>query len=143
MWHLWFLTCIHNCVSIFWFIVKNEKNAKNPKMIFNGQTKHVFWQDYFMHMWLAPKARHFEPIEHHCFAKWLKKWIHCLMALSFKISRFWNFCMIWVFIKFTQWTCIFIRKRHVFVVQKVWNQLNDSIHSFWLFFKTMQFEHLM
>jgi hypothetical protein len=29
----------------------------------------------------------------------------------------------------------FHRKRHVFVVQKVWNQLYDFMHLFWFFFK--------
>jgi hypothetical protein len=82
-----------------WFIVKNTKNLKNPKMSFNGQQKYVFWQDYFLHMWHAPKVRHFEPIEHNCFVKWLKTWVLCFEALSFKFSKLWHFCMIWFFIK--------------------------------------------
>jgi len=40
--------------------------------------------------------------------KWFKKWVLCLVALSFKISRLWNFWMLWFFIKFIQGTCIFI-----------------------------------
>jgi hypothetical protein len=37
---------------------------------FQRTTKHVFWQDYFMHMWPTSKARHFELIEHNFFMKW-------------------------------------------------------------------------
>jgi hypothetical protein len=32
-------------------------------------------------------------------------------------SSFWNFCMIWFFIKFIQWTCTFI-KRGMFLLYK-------------------------
>ncbi len=49
-----------------------------------------------------------QPIEHYFFIKWFLKWVLCLVALSFKISRLWNCWMIWFFIKFIQWTYIFI-----------------------------------
>jgi hypothetical protein len=90
-----------------WFIAKTQKTLKIPNE-FQWKTKYVFWQNYFLHMWHAPKVRHFEPIEHNYFVKWLKTWVLCLVTLSFKISKLWYFCMIWFFIKFIQWTCIFI-----------------------------------
>jgi hypothetical protein len=34
--------------------------------------KNVYWQDYFLHMWPATKARHFEPIEHNFLSNGLK-----------------------------------------------------------------------
>jgi hypothetical protein len=64
---------ICNCVSIFWFIVRNAKNPQKFQNEFQWTTKHVFWQDYSMHMRPAPKAGHFETIQHNCFVKWLKK----------------------------------------------------------------------
>jgi hypothetical protein len=41
---------IHNCVLIFWFIAKNAKNPRKSQNEFQWMTKHVFWQDYFLHM---------------------------------------------------------------------------------------------
>jgi hypothetical protein len=85
-------TCLHNCVLIFWFATKNAKNLKIlKKKSFNEFYLTYFWQDYFLHMWLAPKAKHFEPIGHNVFAKWVFKWVFCLPTISFKISKFWNF----------------------------------------------------
>jgi hypothetical protein len=37
----------------------------------------------------------------------------------------------------------FHRKRHVFVVQKIWNQLYDFMPSFWLYIFKMYFKHLI
>jgi hypothetical protein len=42
MWKWWFLTCIHNYVSIFWFIAKNVKNPLKSQMNFNGQPNMFF-----------------------------------------------------------------------------------------------------
>jgi hypothetical protein len=42
------------------------RNAKNPiqsQNEFQWITKHMFWQDYSLHMRLAFQVRHFEPIE--------------------------------------------------------------------------------
>jgi hypothetical protein len=47
-----------------------------------------------------------------------KKWILCLATLSLKISRLWNFCMIWYLIKFIQCTCIFIKGGMFFLYKK-------------------------
>jgi len=85
--------------------------------VFHWTTKHVFWQDYFLHMWPASKAKHFEPIEHKFLIKWFLKWIFCLAAFFFKLSRLRNFCMIWFFIKFIQWKCNFI-ERGMFLLHK-------------------------
>jgi len=69
MWQWWFFTCICNWVPIFWFITKNVKNSKKSENKFQGTCgfftiKHVSWQDYFLHMWPAFKARHLKSIEH-------------------------------------------------------------------------------
>jgi hypothetical protein len=106
MWKWWVFTFIHNCVWIFWFTVRNIENPKKSQNEFQWTTKHVFWQNYFLYMWIAPKATHFEPIEQ-CF---LVKWVLCLTSLSFKLLELWHFCMIWFFIKFIQQTCIFIEQ---------------------------------
>jgi hypothetical protein len=108
MWKRWFFVCIHNWVSIFWFITKTIKKFRKSQNEFPWTNKHGFWQDYFLHMWPAPKVKHFEPFEHNFFSKWLKKW-----ELCFKISNLWNFCTIWLFINFIHWTCTFI-KRDIF-----------------------------
>jgi len=42
MWQWWFFICIHNCVSIFWFIARNIKISKNLKLSFNGQPNILF-----------------------------------------------------------------------------------------------------
>ncbi len=52
-------------------MVYNQKWKKSYNE-FQWTTKHVLWQDYFLHMWPTPKARHFEPIEHNFFVEWLK-----------------------------------------------------------------------
>jgi len=51
---------IQLCMHI---LVYNQKH-KISQNEFQWTTKHVFWQNYFMHMWPTPKAKHFEPIEH-------------------------------------------------------------------------------
>jgi hypothetical protein len=53
---------------------KMQKISKWVSM--DNQT--FFWHVYFIHMWLTPKAKHFELIEHNFFIKWLKKWVLCL-----------------------------------------------------------------
>jgi hypothetical protein len=117
----WFFTFIHNCVWIFWFNAINVKNPQKSQNEFQWTTKHGFWQDYFLYMWPTSKARHFEPIEHIFFIKWFKKWVLSLVALSFKISRFWNwkFSFIWFFIKFIQWTCNFIEGGMFLLYKKI------------------------
>jgi hypothetical protein len=115
MWWWWVFTFIHNYAWIFLFIARNTKIPKNE---FQWTTKHVFWQDYFLHMWPTLKARHFDPIEHNFFVKWLKKWVLFLVVFSFKISRFWNLCVIWFLIKFIYWTCPFIEGGMFFLYKK-------------------------
>jgi hypothetical protein len=88
---------MHNCVWIFWFNARNIENIFKSQNEFQWTIKHVFWQNYFLHMWPTSKAIHFEPIEHNFFIKWLKKWVFCLAILSFKISRLQKICLIWVF----------------------------------------------
>ncbi len=105
--HTWL--CMH--------ILVYSHKCKKSQNEFQWTTKHVFWQDYFLHMWLAPKAGNFEPIEHNFFVKWFLKWIFYLAALSFKISKLWHFFMIWFFIMFIQWTCTYI-ERGMFLLYK-------------------------
>jgi hypothetical protein len=59
-------------------------------------------------MWPTSKGKHFEPIEHFFLIKWFLKKVFYLTTLPTKISKLWNFCMIWFFIKFIQRTCTFI-----------------------------------
>ncbi len=66
------MVIFHMCINIFVYNHKH-KNPKKSKTKFQWTTKHVFWEDYFLHMWFTPKAKHFEPIEHNLFSKWLKK----------------------------------------------------------------------
>jgi hypothetical protein len=47
-----------------------QKNCRKSQNEFQWTTKHVFWQDYFLHMRLASKAKYFKPIEHNFFIKW-------------------------------------------------------------------------
>jgi len=97
------LTFIHNYVWKFWFITRNVKNPKTSQNEFQWTTKHVFWQDYFLHMWPTPKTlwTHWT----YFFVKWFKKWVLCLTTLFLK---FWHFCAFWFFIKVIQWTCTFL-----------------------------------
>jgi len=37
----------------------------------------------------------------------------------------------------------FHRRGHVFIIQKVWNQLYDFMHSFWFFIKKKYFKDLI
>jgi hypothetical protein len=48
-----------------------------------------------------------------------------------------------VFLQVHPMNMYFHRKRHVFVVQKIWNQLYDFMHSFRLLKKKMYFRHLI
>jgi hypothetical protein len=95
-------------MNILGYNYKHNKSPKFSKWVSMNNQTWTFWQDYFLHMWHAHKARHFEPIEHNFLVKWLKIWVLYLVALSFKISKLWHFCLIFFFIKFIQWTCTFI-----------------------------------
>jgi hypothetical protein len=108
MWWWWFFTCIHNYVSIFWFIAKNVKNPKKIPRWISIDNQTCFLTTLFPTHVNAPKARHFELIEHNYLFQMVKILILCLVIVSFKISKLWIFFMIWFFIKFTCWTCIFI-----------------------------------
>jgi len=59
---------------------------------------------------------------------------------NFKTSKFLNDL---VFHQVHPMNMYFHRKRHVFVVQKIWNQLYDFMPSFWLYFLKMYFKHLI
>jgi hypothetical protein len=75
------------CINILVCNKKWKKILKKNKFSMS-LIKQIFWQDYFLHMWLAPKTKHFEFIEHNVFAKWFLKWVCCLATLSFKILKF-------------------------------------------------------
>jgi hypothetical protein len=133
MWWWWVFTFIYNCVWIFWFIARNAKNSKKSQNEFQSTTKHFFWQNYFVHIWPAPKAKHFEPIKHF-FCQMVFKWVLCIVALSFKKFKLRNFCMIWFFIKFIQRTCTFIRRGMFLLYKKNENYIVLSI-LFYSFFE--------
>jgi hypothetical protein len=88
-----------------------------------------FWQDYFLYMWPAPTAKHFEPIEHNYFAKWLKNESFALQPYPSKFQDFEIF--VWFgFSSSSPNEHVFYKMGQVFVVSKVWNQLYDCMHSF-------------
>jgi hypothetical protein len=100
-------------------------------MSFNGQPNMFFGKiinvEYIglhvesLHMWLAPKAKHFEPIKHKFFVKSQNfKTLKSLYGLIFHSMHMY-----------------FHRRRHVFVVQKLWNQFYDFMHSFLFLLKKM------
>jgi hypothetical protein len=124
-------TFIHNCVWIFLFIARNAKIPINFKNEFQRITKHVFWQYFFLHMWLALQTKHFEPIEHNFFIKWLFPFPSSPFLQNLKTLKFlYNLVFHQVHLR----NIYFHKKGHVFVVQKVWNQLYDFMHSFWFIF---------
>jgi hypothetical protein len=143
MWWWWVFTFVHNCAWIFWLIVKNIEIPKNSQNEFQWTTKHVFWQNYFLHMWPTFEAKHFEHIEHNCFVKWLKTWVFFLATFFFRISKLLIFFYNLVFHQVHFMNMYFHRKGHAFIVQKVWNQLYNFMHSFWFLLKKMQFKHLI
>jgi hypothetical protein len=143
MWWWWVFTFIHNCAWIFWFIAKNIETPKNSQNEFQWITKHVSWQDYFLHMWPTPKLDILNLLNIIFFVKWFKKWIFFLVTLSFKISKLLKFFYDLVFHQVHFMKKYFHRKGHVFIVQKIWNQLYEFMHSFLFLLKKMQFKHLI
>jgi hypothetical protein len=129
MWWWWIFTFIHNYAWIFWFIARNAKIPWNSQNEFQWTTKHVFCKDYFLYMWPTPQVGDFEPIEHNFFIKWLRKSVLFLAALSFKFKTL-KFLYNLVFHQVHLMNMYFHRRGHVFVVQKVWDQLYDFMHSF-------------
>jgi hypothetical protein len=110
-------TFIDNCVWIFWFITKNIENPKKIQNKFQQITKHVFWQDNILHMWLAPKARHFEPIEHNYFCQMVKI-LNPLLCNPF-FQNFKTLKFVWLgFHQVHPMNIYFHKWGHVFVVQK-------------------------
>ncbi len=106
MWWWWIFTFIRNCVSIFWFIAKN---AKNPKMSFNGQPNMFFGKLISYTCDLHLKLDILNPLN-------IIFWSNSFLRESFdlqpflsKFQKLWNFCMIWFFIKIIQWTCTLIK----------------------------------
>jgi len=101
-----------------------------------------FWHVYFLHIGLASKARHLEPIEHNSFIKWFKKWMFCFTTLLSKFQHFENFE--WFGFSSSSSKNMYLHRRgHVFVVQKNWKELYDFMFSFWLYFLEMYFRDLI
>jgi hypothetical protein len=75
------------------------------------------------------KARHFEPIEHNFLSNgWKMSILPCNpFPQNFKILKlYYDFDFHQV-----HPMNMYFHRRHVFVLQKVWNQLYDFMHSFW------------
>ncbi len=89
-------------------------------------------------MWLASKARHFEPIEHLFFYQMVLKNSHLSCIPFFQNFKTLKFLNDLVFHQVHPMNMYFHRRGHVFVVQKIWNQLYDFMPSFLLYF-----EHLI
>jgi len=96
---------IHNYVSIFWFITKN---AKNPKMGFNGQPNMFFGKIISCTCDLHLKPNILNPLNFIFWSNGFKNESFDLHPFPSKFQRLWNFCMIWFFMKFIQWTCTLI-----------------------------------
>ncbi len=62
----------HEYIIVYQYFGLQPKHRKSQNE-FQWTTKHVFQQDYFLHMQLALKAKHFEFIEYNFFAKWFFK----------------------------------------------------------------------
>ncbi len=75
--------------------------------------------------------------------KWLKKWVLFLTTLSFNFSKLLKEIYNLIFHQVHFMNMYFHRKGHIFIVQIVWNQLYDFMHSFLFLFKIMQFKHLI
>ncbi len=63
------------------------KMQKIPNWV-SMNTKHVFWQDDFLHMRLASKAKHFEPIEHKFLSNGFKNEWFVLQPFPLKFQSF-------------------------------------------------------
>jgi hypothetical protein len=101
----WFFICVHNYVSIFWFIAIN---AKNSKMSLNGQPNRFSSKTISCTCDLHLKLNILNPLNI-CFCQMFKKMNPLPYNLLLQNFKTWNFYMIWVFVKFTQWTCTFIK----------------------------------
>jgi hypothetical protein len=116
---------------------------ENLQMSFNGQPNMFFGMFISCTCDLHLKLDILNPLNIIFFIKWFKKWVLCsLIAFSFKISRLWNFWMIWFFIKFIQWTCTFIKGGMFLLYKKIWNPFYDFMPSF-LLLQKMYFIHLI
>jgi hypothetical protein len=142
MWKWWFFTCIHNYVSIFWFIIKNiKKTSKNLKMNFNGQPN-MFLTRFFLTCDLHLKLTFWTHLTFF-FCQIIFKMNHlpCKLFLqNFKTLKF-LYNMIF-FIKLIQQTCIFIKKDMFLLYKKF--EINYMILciTFYYFLKKW-FKHLI
>jgi hypothetical protein len=129
----WVFTFRCNCVWIFWFATKNVIFFRNSKNEFQWTTKHVFWQDFSLHMWPTPQAKHFEPIEHF-FCQMVKKKGPSPCNPFLQILKILKFLYNLVFHQVHIMNMYIHRRGHVFVVKNVWNQLYEFMHSFWFLY---------
>jgi len=133
MWWWWFFTCIHNCVSIFWFITKN---IGNPKMSFNRQLNMFFGKIIFFTCDLHLKLDILNPLNT-MFCQMVKKMSPLFYNLFLQNFKSLKILYDLVFHQIHLMNVYFHRRGHVFVVQNIWNQSYDLKHSFWFyFFKT-------
>jgi hypothetical protein len=134
MWWWWVFTFIHNCVWMFWFITRNVKIPKNSQNEFQWTTKHFFGKIISCTCDLHLKLNILNPLNK-CF--WSNGFLNESFSLQPFLSKFQGF-KIFVNFFFHQvhlMNMYFHRSRHIFVLQKVWNQLYDFIHSFLFFIK--------
>jgi hypothetical protein len=74
-------------VHQYFGLQKNYKKWQNQSL---KSTKHDFSCVYFLHKWLASKARNLELSEYKQLTKWLKKGIISFVTLCFKIKKLWE-----------------------------------------------------
>jgi hypothetical protein len=128
MWWWWVFTFMHiNCVSIFWFIARN---IENPKMSFNGQPN---ISKIISCTCLHLKLDILNPLNI-IFCQIIKK--VNLLPWSFLFQNFKTLKILYdlVFHQVHPMNIYFHRRGHIVVVQKVWYQLYDFMHSFWFLF---------
>jgi hypothetical protein len=104
MWWWWFFMCTWLCINIL--VYKQQcKKCQNELLWI---TKHVFWHNYFLNMWIILKAKSLKLSEYKQLAKWFKRKSFHLQPFPFKFQDFEIFIYDLVFIKFTQQTHICI-----------------------------------
>jgi hypothetical protein len=132
MWWWWVFTFIHNC-AWFWFIAIN---TKIPKMNFNEQPNMFYGNIFSYTCYLHFKLNILNPLNTIVLSNsWKKSPFPCNPFFqNLNTLKFLNNLVLYQVHIMNRY---FHRRGHVFVVQKVWNQLYDFMHSFWFLFNKM------
>ncbi len=129
--HVSMVTFIHKCVSICWFIAIKPKTPKNSQNEFQWTTKHFFGKIISCTCDLHLKLDILNPLN--IFFCQMVKTMNPLPSRPF-LQNFKTLKFLYdlVFHQVHSMNIYIHRRGHVFVAQKVWNQLDDFMHSFWM-----------